>query len=355
VSLNYESVFSKRVAAVAGSHYVLLSLTTINHAVDYLLSSDWYTDNISLSRLFTSLLVYSAAWVAFLLFKNIKKSDVNLNRIWLPFIFFPITSTFLELLQLVINQSAVLIVVNVFNALGVILIFFYLYNVVSKTFEETLKTALHSQEREYYFTQCQLMQESMEKVKSIRHDMKLHLATLRDYAADNKAVTDYLNSLLENIEDSEVYSNTGNIAFDSIINFKLKNAKADNIEPCISITVQQKINVEVADIVTILGNLLDNSLEAVSKTTDKNIKLDIELDKGGLFIKIENSFDGETKYAETKGDEEKQIVSLKGGKHGYGLKNVRKSLEKYNGYMKITHTENIFSVGVFLYVDEPTT
>lgn len=34
------------------------------------------------------------------------------------------------------------------------------------------------------------------------------------------------------------------------------------------------------------------------------------------------------------------------------LKNIRKSIEKYNGYMKITTTDQVFSVGVFLYVDD---
>ena len=49
----------------------------------------------------------------------------------------------------------------------------------------------------------------------------------------------------------------------------------------------------------------------------------------------------------------KNIVSRKNGKeHGYGLKNIHKSVEKYNGHMDISYEGNIFSVGILLYVDD---
>jgi len=352
VSLNYKSTIVKRVAAIAGSHYVLLSLTAINSAVALLLPTDWHADNIGLATLLTSLLLYIVAWVAFLLFRNIKSTEVNLSKLWLPLIIFPMAYTLIELLYFVIDPTTVFIAANVFHLMGIALIIFYLYNIVSKVIMENIKSALHSQEKEYYFAQCQLMQESMEKVKSIRHDMKNHLSTLKGYTADNEIANNYLENLLGDIGESETYSDTGNIAFDSIINFKLKNAKSDNITLDLSVAVPPEINMEVTDIVTILGNLLDNALDAVSKTTEKIIKLDIEFGKGGLFAKVDNSFNGEIKYLPKQTGKGKQIVSLKSGvNHGYGLKNIRHSIEKYNGYMKTTHTEKVFSTVVFLYVD----
>jgi len=350
VSLNYESTMMKRVASVTGSHYVLLSLTSINSAVAHLLPTDWYTENAGLTMLLTSLLIYFMVWIAFLMFKNIKKTVVNLNKLWLPLIVFPVAYTFIELFYFFINPTTVLITANVFNFLGIVLIIFYLYNAVSKVIADNVKSALHSQEKEYYFTQCQLMQETMEKVKSVRHDMKMHLATLKDHTSDNKVATDYLNSLLGTIGESEMYSNTGNIAFDSIINFKFSNAKSDNITMDLNIAVPPEVNVETVDIVTILGNLLDNALEAVVKTTEKIIKLDIEYSKGGLFIKLDNSFNGDVSYSANQIGTEKQLVSLKSGdEHGYGLKNIKQSVKKYDGYLKIDHAENIFSAMVFLY------
>jgi sensor histidine kinase regulating citrate/malate metabolism len=230
-----------------------------------------------------------------------------------------------------------------------IFLIFYLYDTLSVAYENKLKSALHAQEKEYYFTQCQLMQESVEQMKAFRHDIKLHLTTIKDYTANNQVneATEYLNALFGDLGSNELYSETGNIAFDSIINFKFKNIKSADIKPDLKISIPPALNVEAVDIVTILGNLLDNALDAVAKVEEKVLKLDISFDKGGLFIKLENSFDGEVKYSK-----EQQILTSKNEDgHGYGLKNIRQSVEKYNGYMKLTHNGNNFCSVVFLYVD----
>lgn len=345
VSLNYESKTIKRIASVGGSHYVLLALTAINSAVAYFLPNVWYSENFGLIMLLTSFLVYLMSWLAFLMFKNIKKPVVHLDKFWLPLIVFPGMYTLIELLYFFIDPTAVRIAANIFNFVGMILLIFYLYNVVSKVIEDSIKSALHAREKEYYFTQCQLMQESMEKVKSVRHDMRMHFAALKDHTSGNQEATIYLNRLLGDLGTSEMYSDTGNVAFDSIINFKLSNAESENIALDLSIAVPPNVNVETTDVVAILGNLLDNALEAVAKTAEKKIKLDIEFEKGSLFIKLDNSFDGEVKYLD------QQIVSLKkSDRHGYGLKNIKQSVEKYDGYLKMTHDENIFSATVLLYV-----
>jgi sensor histidine kinase regulating citrate/malate metabolism len=218
----------------------------------------------------------------------------------------------------------------------------------TESIQKQADAQLKEMEKEYYYTQCKLMQESVEQVKSIRHDLKIHLATIKGYAADINAdeITNYLNNLLGEIHDSETYSNTGNITFDSIINFKLSHAGQDNIKADLCLLIPPALEIEMADIVTIIGNLLDNALEAIAKAEEKWLKLDIEYSKGGLFIKLENTFNGEITYAE----DEKRILSNKNSdSHGYGLKNINKSVEKYDGYMKITHEGNIFSTVVFLY------
>jgi sensor histidine kinase regulating citrate/malate metabolism len=224
---------------------------------------------------------------------------------------------------------------------------FSLRDTVSDAHEDKLKFALQAQEKEYYFAQCRLMQESVEHIKSIRHDMKLHLSTAKNFAEKNEpqAAAEYLNFLLGDIKKSETYSETGNIAVDSIINFKLNSIHIDDLE--LRLLIPPSVNIEVADIITILGNLLDNALEATAKAAKKKLKLDVEYSKECLFIQIENTFDGKIKYANGN------IVTTKiGNNNGYGLKNIRRSLEKYNGHMEITHEGGIFSVTAMLYAKE---
>ena len=230
-----------------------------------------------------------------------------------------------------------------------------LLDTLSAAHGDRLKSALDAQEKEHYYTQCRLMQESVGQMKSIRHDIKLHLAAINGYAVEYKAdkITDYITALLHDIGGAETSSDTGNTAVDSIINYKLKNAKQENIQLDIRLLVPPDFSIETTDIAIILGNLLDNALDAVAAVEEKAIKLDIEYSRQTLFIKIENTFDGAVSYAGESGTGEKLIATRKtGGEHGHGLKNIKRSVEKYNGHLRIAHDSKTFSVAILLYAGD---
>ncbi|MCL2217025.1 MAG: GHKL domain-containing protein [Defluviitaleaceae bacterium] len=287
-------------------------------------------------------------------FTKFKKNNVDIPMFWVSALLIPLTIMPMTYFSVVyLSDISAIVAIGIMFAIVVFVL--YYQDRLAAAYEDKLKSALHAQEKEYYFTQCKLMQESVENIKTIRHDMKFHLATARDFNISGKAdeATDYLNSLLGDIEKKEIYSNTNNTAFDSIINFKLNDVKQENIKLDIRLLIPPALNIEVADIVTILGNLLDNAIDAVKKVEDKQIKLDIEYSNESLFIQVENTFDGEVKYAKEKNGTAEAITTRKSGNnHGYGLKNILKSVEKYNGHIEVIHEENIFSVGVLLYVDE---
>jgi sensor histidine kinase YesM len=286
-------------------------------------------------------------------FKNIRKNKISSPFFWAASLVVPVFSLLiLYTIQFLFPHNVMLMIL--FMVLGLNIAVFYFNNKLSAAHEENLKAALHAQEKEYYFSQCQLMQESSEQVKSIRHDIKLHLSTIKGYAAKINAddITEYIGGLISDIDKSKVYSDTGNITIDSIINFKLSTAEKYGIKTDVKIRVPAEINIDVADIVIILGNLLDNALEAAAKVEDKKIKLYIVFEKDGLSIEVTNTFDGVVKYADTADSEEKVITTIKSEKdHGHGLKNIKKIVEKCDGHMNITHDKDIFSVVILLYVD----
>lgn len=352
ITLNYESFMGKRLAVV-GIIFILLNVIDNSFSLFFTFFPAIIADKLVVLLIGLVLKILFFFFTAFLIKRlTVHKKLVDYPAIWTPSLM--ISGSVIVLGMLYLSEISYIreiwIVLMWYAALFLV---FYLSCNLSAIFEEKLKSTVHLQEKEYYSAQCQLMQESVESVKAIRHDMKLHLAALKEYTAENKAAADYLNSLLDDIGESEIYSDTGNIAFDSIINYKLRDARKDNIKLDLRMSVPPVLNVEVADIAAILGNLLVNALEAVARVNEKTIKLDIEYGKGGLFIRIENPFSGKIKYLNETSGEEKKIASIKGsGEHGYGLKNIRKSIEKYNGYMKITTTDQVFSAGVFLYVDD---
>ena len=353
ITLNYESSMIKRITATVCTYLFIIFVDFFIYYVftDFPIQLFEFTEQPDLfAYLIGALLLYSAG-ILLRSFKNIRKNTITLPIFWVSAIVIPALSTILIILtSMHLPQNSAIVVVTITFTINVCA--FYLHDTLSAAYEDKIKSMLHTQEKEYYFAQCQVMQESVDRVKSIRHDMKLHLTTLKDFT-DNKEAADYLNRLLGDIGESEVYSDTGNIAFDSIINFKLKNAKKDSIKLDVKIFIPPALNIEVADIVTILGNLLENALDAMAKVAEKILTLEIAFEKDSLFIKVDNTFNGEVKYGPAAASGQNSIVTLKNGEeHGHGLKNIRKSVEKYNGHIDINHDENIFSVGILLYVDQ---
>jgi len=362
ITLNYESSYIKRLVVSVLTYLLFVTFTVLATTVLFIFMplysySIEYEETLHFMILLNIVVLPLAYLVTTLIrrFKHIRKNKVFTPvalvvpiltmLIYIGFFFMP----FALILDLNIPREIGVTIFGI-SMMGAVMLMFYLYDSFSAKYQEKLHSELHSKEKEYYFTQCQLMQESIDKVKSIRHDIKLHMTTLKEYAVDNKEATDYLNHLLGDIEKSEIYSETGNIAFDSIINFKLRNAKENNINVDISVAVPPALNIDVVDVVTILGNLLDNALEAVAAAEEKSVKLDVEFSKGSLYINIENTFDGTLKYIESNDGAEKTIATRKvAGEHGHGLKNVRKSVEKYNGHIDIAHENNVFSVGILIY------
>jgi len=354
MTLNYESSIARRLTAAFSTFTIIVFLVLLIGGTTPFLFPTLQFGDARWVTVTNILLIPIGYLMAALIsrFKNIRKMAV-FPRIAL---IAPLTGAVIMIVLFTAGIASTF-GIDIVEEIGIIMVLiflawlifsnFFLFDILSAKYEDKLKSERQAQEKEYYYTQCQLMQESAEQIKAVRHDIKIHLAALRDFTTNGSIedIKNYLDTLVKDIEKSEIYSNTGNIAFDSIINYKLRNAKNENIKLDLNVAVPPELNVEVADIVTVIGNLLDNALEAVAKVNEKIIKLDINFNKGGLFIKIENSFNGEVKY------DEDTIISLKNGlEHGYGLKNIRKSVEKYNGHMKISYTESIFSTGVFLYV-----
>ena len=338
ILLNYKASMKKRIVA-------LICIYSANIATimgTSILFNHIFHDPTAAKIVFGASLVFYFVAMLVQRLKNIRKSPVvALAALVMPIATFAML--FLSRAGITdITFLSVLIVLVIANILT-----FYLLDTLSARREEKIKLALYAQEAEYFLAQCELAQKSVEQVNAVRHDMRLHLTVLKECAADNKTATDYLDRLLGDVEKSKVYSDTGNIAFDSIINSTLGHGEAD-IQYDIRLAVPPALNMDIADIVIILGNLLNNALDAVRAVDDKRIKLHVEFSKGTLLIQVENTFNGEVKHAESV-----IIASQKGGEeHGHGLKNIQNAVDKYSGNLDISHDETTFSVGVLLYLDD---
>ena len=116
---------------------------------------------------------------------------------------------------------------------------------------------------------------------------------------------------------------------DALVNYKYLLAVQKNIEMQVEICIPEELNVDTADLCIILGNLLDNAIEAAEKCEkEKRIRLKILYGNRNIRIEIANTFDGEIHRMENG----MYMTSKKDAKrHGIGLQSVQKSIDKYKG------------------------
>lgn len=228
-------------------------------------------------------------------------------------------------------------------------IVYFLNKSLSVNYIKNAEMTLLAKENELYCRQCEIMKSSTDDLQSFRHDLNNQFIAMSELLSAKKydEVQNMLNSLYKQTQASEIYSNTGNTAIDSIINYKFQNALNDNITVETQIAVPSDIKIDTVDIITILGNLLDNAITAVMQTEKRCILLKLAYTKGRLVIRVSNTYSNEIRYS---GDD---IITTKSDteNHGYGLKNIADTVEKYNGYMNITHSDRKFTVDILLYLE----
>ena len=198
-----------------------------------------------------------------------------------------------------------------------------------------------------YSHQLDVLMQSEEKVKALRHDMKNHLGELALMAGNqnNEEIWKYIPDMGEYMQNQSELVSCGNKNLDSLLNYLLGQAKKKLNHVEYEVQVPSDLCISAFDLNVILGNLIENAIEAAEQTKDKWMSVDIYYEKGMLSMEIKNSFQHELDVEKNK------LLSTKEEKgHGIGLANVRKMVEKYQGFMDVSNTNQIFTVRVMLYL-----
>jgi len=359
IALNYEGTWKKRLAAA-------VSIIAIGLALNFMaaiLYGAYFTrvgvipprqsDVHFLLEMTAALLLSLTTALLLQSFKSVRNNAAVLPAAWVSILAIPLSSiVVVYTVGIASGIPAPAQVLAICVLFGINVLVFYLHDRLSAAHARELRSALHAREREYYLEQCRMMEESLDRTRAARHDMMAHFAALRGIAAKNGdgEAAAYLDKLLAGPGEAAPYSDTGNVVFDSVINFKLRNAKRENIRTDVRLRIPPALDVEASDVAAILGNLLDNALDAVARVEEKAIKLRVEYSREALFILVENTFDGAVKYEREGGERQNRLATRKpGGDHGHGLRNIRRAMKKYDGHMGIEIKGNVFSATVFLY------
>ena len=246
------------------------------------------------------------------------------------------------------SNSESIKILSVICMLLVIFLVVYLYDIISISYAKRMEADSIEREKNYYLKQTELLQARDEQLRDFRHDINNHLYVIGSMiGSENEEAKKYIENLTEKIITTKMYSNTGNVAIDSVINYELSKAEKQDIKTNLNIVVPSGIQNDVENLVTIFGNLLDNAIEAADKCTDeKYIDLKVRYKRGAMFIDIKNSYDGVIVKRKNRIVTKKQNKNL----HGIGLKSVEAAVNNYNGTMKLDFNEKEFKVSIMLYI-----
>lgn len=187
------------------------------------------------------------------------------------------------------------------------------------------------------------------ELRMFRHDIRNRLLSLIGLIKENEAEKaiqtmkcniDWLDQKTSNIV------NSGNPVIDAILQSKLYSAKEKGISIDVFIRLSTNIKIDEIELGIILGNALDNAIEAVVNTSEnENKRIEFRMitvaDRISISVKnpVENNVDTE-KLITTKTNNKKS--------HGYGIKSIQTIAQKYDGLVLFSCENNIFTININL-------
>lgn len=188
-----------------------------------------------------------------------------------------------------------------------------------------------------------------EELRRVRHDMNNQLVAIQGYfhESDIAGGEAYIASLLQNLQTPSSRIRTGNSAVDAILSTKKALAESKGITVDMEVQISNRLPLEPVDVCVIFGNALDNAIEACDRITEgeKKISLVLVQREGKLLCRITNTaLSGITNvHITSKKDKEN---------HGFGLVNLRESLEKYDCEPVMDYNDGLFSMKFIVYDKE---
>lgn len=193
--------------------------------------------------------------------------------------------------------------------------------------------------------------ESIENVSRQRHDIRHHMLILQEFLnnGNTEKASEYLKQYLEVTQKKTADKLCGNPIVNMLASHYCGIAEERGIEFSAHINVPDELPIQDTDISVILGNLLENAVEAAScaEGESRRISLNIGLKGKMLAITVDNGYSGDIKQSGGK------YLSSKSERRGLGLESVSEIAEKYGGGAEFHHNENMFFSSVMLIADVP--
>jgi len=221
-------------------------------------------------------------------------------------------------------------------------------------FYNILKNSIHEAEKDKLLFQYEIegkyysqINDILEDMRIIKHNLKNSLIIIDTYNKTNQKekLQKYLDELLNETNVFVVPQIDKENIITSYLSYKVEQAKANEIKVDIENNLTSSINIDKTDICQVIGNIMDNAIEANKKNIDKYIKILLYNKDNYMIIKSENP----AKEPLLIKDNEILTTKKDAKNHGLGLKSIKKIAEKHEGSLEAELTNELFQIkAVFL-------
>jgi len=195
--------------------------------------------------------------------------------------------------------------------------------------------------------QCEQTENIYRTMRGWRHDYHNHVQAMLILCDQNNLpeLKKYLINLNDDLTTVDTSIKTGNVMIDAILNSKMSLIKARSIPVSAKAAAPNETDLSDIDLCVILGNLLDNAMEACAgqgEEEERFIRIYMGVMKKQLYISVQNTFSGRKKRTE-------RLVSTKRESgHGYGLSRIDAVVKRNGGYINRQNEDGIFATEVML-------
>lgn len=210
-------------------------------------------------------------------------------------------------------------------------------------FDRLIKKRVASFEKEILQKYYAEVENMYTKMRGWRHDYRHHIQTMKIHAAkgEYEEITKYLDMLDDDLTNVETVIRTGNRMADAILNSKLSLAAEKEINVKAEAKIPVALTVSELDLCIIIGNLLDNAIEACMELPpdQRLIRIYMEMKGNYLYMALTNTASGRKK---------RNFTTTRGEGHGLGIARVDAVVKKYGGYITRASEDEAFSTEVLL-------
>ena len=190
------------------------------------------------------------------------------------------------------------------------------------------------------------IRELHENVRRMKHDMKNHLMVIASYfnSGDYGEAKTYISRILDKLNSTYSYIETGNSLMNHILNEKLNAARDKGISVKAEIETLFFRRMESIDFSALLSNLLDNAIEASSLEADPEIAVTVAHRRDYETILVKN------KISHSILEENPKLISSKPelSNHGMGIPQIKNITEKYDGMCDFYEEDGYFCASAFI-------